>query len=294
MEQFLDERMQCINEALEKIVAPEDTFPASIHKAVRYSLLNGGKRIRPLFTLAAHEFVGGDYHRVVPFACGIEMIHTYSLIHDDLPAMDNSDFRRGKPSSHKVFGEAIAILAGDALLTLAFHVMTDHELNDDLNPVALLQAVGEIARAAGLQGMIGGQTVDIETQGMSFGLPLLEYIHTHKTGTLIAGAIRAGAILGNASTEHLDALTHYGRNIGLAFQIIDDILDVEGSTDLLGKQTGLDSVSGKATYPKLLGLEESHKRAHDLVAKAEKALDPFNEKAEPLKQIARLIGRRVH
>jgi geranylgeranyl diphosphate synthase type II len=293
IEQFLSEKRKTVNDALEQIVAPENTFPPSIHKAVRYSLLDGGKRIRPILTLAAYELVAGDSSQIVPFACGIEMVHTYSLIHDDLPAMDNSEFRRGKPSSHKVFGEAIAILAGDALLTLAFDVMADGELRRAVNPSWLLEAISEIAHAAGLQGMIGGQTIDIETQGMSFDLPLLEYIHTHKTGALIVGAIRAGAILGGASEEQLEALTHYGRTIGLAFQITDDILDIEGSKITTGKDTGLDEISDKATYPKLLGLEESRVRAQELATRAEEALLIFDDKAEPLKHIARLIARRI-
>ncbi len=294
IEQYLAERRRVVNNALDQIVAPENTFPPSIHKAIRYSLLDGGKRIRPILTLSAYELVTNHYSEIVPFACGIEMIHTYSLIHDDLPAMDNSDFRRGKPSSHKVFGEAIAILAGDALLTTAFGVMTDHSLSDAVDPGALLRATKEIATAAGLQGMIGGQTIDIETQGMSFDLPLLEYIHTHKTGALIAGAIRAGAILGDADEECLEALTHYGRTIGLAFQITDDILDIEGSKKTLGKETGLDELSDKATYPKLIGLEESRRRAEELTASAEESLKVFADKAEPLRQIACLIGRRKY
>ena len=293
IDQYLDERRIIVNEALERLTAPENTFPPSIHKAVRYSLLDGGKRIRPILTLAAYDLVAPDTAKVVPFACGIEMIHTYSLIHDDLPAMDNSDFRRGKPSSHKVFGEAVAILAGDALLTLAFDVMTDISNNNGIDPAYLLKAIREITHAAGLQGMIGGQTLDIETQGLNFDLPILEYIHTHKTGALIVGAVRAGAILGNADSEQLEALTHYGKTIGLAFQITDDILDVEGSKQTTGKDTGLDEMAEKATYPKLIGLEESRRRAEELTAQAEDYLKLFSDKAEPLRQIACLIGRRI-
>ena len=293
IEEFLNERKALINKTLELMVAPENTFPPSIHKAVRYSLLDGGKRIRPILTLCAYDLIAGNYQAVLPFACGIEMIHTYSLIHDDLPAMDNSDFRRGRPSNHKVFGEALAILAGDALLTMAFDVMTDAARHDSLKPAFLLKAVREIARAAGLQGMIGGQTIDIETQGLHFDLPLLEYIHTHKTGALIVAALRAGAVLGEAQEEHLDALTRYGRCIGLAFQITDDILDIEGTKATMGKTTGLDSLADKATYPKLLGLEESRRRTAELTAKAEDALTIFGDKAEPLNKIACLIGRRI-
>jgi geranylgeranyl diphosphate synthase type II len=208
--------------------------------------------------------------------------------------MDDSDLRRGKPSIHKVFGEAIAISAGDALLTLAFQVMTDLSLFNGYKPTAILKAVHIIAKAAGLEGMIGGQTVDIETQGDTFDLPLLEYIHTHKTGALILGAIKAGAILGDAGEEELEALTKYGKMVGLTFQIIDDILDIEGTKKELGKSTGLDMVQDKATYPRLLGLEEARKRAKELTEQAEKTLDIFNhQKAEPLRQIARYICERI-
>jgi geranylgeranyl diphosphate synthase, type II len=289
---FLNERRALIEEGLAKIVPPKTTFPPSIHEALNYSLLQGGKRIRPILALTAHELVGGRYQEIVPFACGIELIHTYSLIHDDLPAMDNSDFRRGRPSAHKAFGEAIALLAGDALLTLAFQVMTDPAFSEGQDPARALRATHVFAQSAGLQGMVGGQTVDIETQGKSFDLPLLEYIHTHKTGALIVGSVKAGAILGGAKESEIEALTSYGKTVGLAFQITDDILDVEGSREELGKGTGQDSAQGKATYPQLLGMKESRKRAEELLRKAEAALAQFGERAEPLREIARYLGRR--
>jgi geranylgeranyl diphosphate synthase type II len=283
-----------IDETLEKIIPPEDAFPPSIHKAIRHSLLGGGKRIRPILALTANELVGGDPEGMIPFACGIELIHTYSLIHDDLPAMDDSEFRRGKPSAHKAFGEPIAILAGDALLTLAFQVMTDATFLNGCKPGPVLEAIHVVAQAAGLQGMVGGQTVDIETQGNSFDLSLLEYIHTHKTGALIVGSVKAGAILGGATEVEVASLATYGHTIGLAFQIIDDILDIEGSKKDLGKGTGLDLMQDKATYPRLLGLEESRKRAEALIGQAEESLAQFGAKAETLKQIARYICRRIH
>jgi len=294
LESFLNERKKMIDQALEKLTPPENTFPPTIHKAIRYSLLNGGKRIRPILTLTVNELVGGNYKSIIPFACGIEVIHTYSLIHDDLPVMDNSDFRRGKASSHKVFGEATALLAGDGLLTLAFQIMTDPTLCQSHNPLSILKSVNLIAQAAGLQGMIGGQTVDIETQGKKFALPLLEYIHTHKTGALIVAAVRAGAILGESTEEELDALTEYGKKVGLAFQIIDDILDVESSEKILGKETGMDSAQGKATYPQIFGLQESRERAETLVEKAEQTLGLFDHsRAKTLKRIARHICERI-
>jgi len=290
---FLARQKQLIDQTLEKIIPSEKAFPPSIHKAIRYSLLDGGKRIRPILALAAHELVGGDPLGILPFACAIELIHTYSLIHDDLPAMDDSELRRGKPSAHKAFGEPIAILAGDALLTLAFQVMTDAKLLNGRKPELVIEAIHVIAQAAGLQGMVGGQTVDIETQGKTFDVSLLEYIHTHKTGALIVGAIRAGAILGEATDAEREALARYGKTIGLAFQIIDDILDVEGSKKELGKGTGQDSMQEKATYPRLLGMEESRKRAEDLLEQAEQSLALFGKKAETLTEIARYICWRV-
>ena len=293
LESFLNERKNLINAELEKILPPEDTFPSSIHKAIRHSVIDGGKRIRPILTLAANELVGGDYISIVPFACGIELIHCYSLIHDDLPAMDNSDFRRGKLSCHKAFGEAVALLAGDGLLTLAFQVMTDPVLHESHNPLSIVKAIHVIAQAAGLQGMVSGQTIDIETQGKIFDLPRLEYIHTHKTGSLILAAIKAGAILGEAKEDALEALTKYGKMIGFAFQIVDDILDVVGSKQTLGKETGIDNVQRKATYPSLLGLKEAQKRIKELTQHAEEALFQFGPRAEPLQQIALYLAERM-
>ena len=293
VEKFLNERKKIIDDALEKLLPSEDTFPSNIHKAIRHTVLNEGKRIRPILTLTTHELVGGDSTSIIPFACGIELIHAYSLIHDDLPAMDNSDFRRGKPSCHKAFGEAIALLTGDALLTLAFQVMADPALCKNHSPLSIVKAIHVVAQAAGLQGMVGGQTVDIETQGKSFDLPLLEYIHTHKTGALILSAIKSGAILGGAQEDALEALTKYGKMIGLAFQITDDILDVIGSKKDLGKTTGSDEMLGKATYPNLLGLKESQKRVQELTQHAEEALSQFGPNAEPLKQIALYLCERT-
>jgi len=294
VESFLHERKILIDAELEKILPPEDTFPPSIHKALRHSVIDGGKRIRAILTLTANELVGGDYRSVIPFACGIELIHTYSLIHDDLPAMDNSDFRRGKLSCHKAFGETIALLAGDALLTLAFQVMSDLVLYESHHPLSIVKAIHIIAQAAGLQGMVAGQTIDIETQGKGFDLPRLEYIHTHKTGALILVSVRVGAKLGGASEETLKALTHYGERIGLAFQIADDILNVEGKAALLGKKTGSDLSRGKATYPVLLGLEESKRRGKELVELAVKAVESFGPEAEPLREIAWFILSREY
>jgi geranylgeranyl diphosphate synthase, type II len=266
----------------------------SLHRAIRHSLLNGGKRIRPILSIAAFEAVGGKGDHILPFACALEMIHTYSLIHDDLPAMDNDDFRRGKPTCHKMFGEAIGILAGDGLLTEAFKLMTNRSSWDgpSNDKALILDVVHDIAKAAGISGMVGGQVADIESEGKEVDLPLLQYIHTHKTGAMILASIRVGARLGGASGETLQAFTRYAERIGLAFQIIDDILNVEGKAIALGKSTGTDLSRGKATYPSLLGLEESKRRATELVQLAVESLKPYGPEADPLREIARFIIAR--
>ena len=224
------------------------------------------------------------------------MIHTYSLIHDDLPAIDNDDFRRGRPSCHKMFGEAIAILAGDALLTEAFQVVTNRDFRVGCmeDPELVLDLVHEVSQAAGISGMVGGQVLDVESTGKEIDLPTLQYIHTHKTGAMILVSIRVGARLGGAAGDSLKALTHYGERIGFAFQIVDDILDVEGKVEQLGKKPGSDLSRGKITYPSLVGLEESKKRANEMVNSAIQALEAFGSEADPLREIARFIISREH
>jgi geranylgeranyl diphosphate synthase type II len=246
--------------------------------------------------MAAFEAIGGKENGIFPFACALEMIHTYSLIHDDLPAIDNDDYRRGKPTCHKVFGEAIGILAGDALLTEAFRLMAGFPLQERLSvdQGVVLDLIREVAQAAGILGMVGGQVVDVESGGKEVDLPTLAYIHTHKTGAMISVSIRVGARLGGARAEALAALTRYGDRIGHAFQIADDILNVEGDAYLLGKKTGSDSLMKKATYPSLLGLEESKKRAREMVDMALDGLGPFGTEADPLREIARFIVAREY
>jgi geranylgeranyl diphosphate synthase type II len=300
IKKYLQEKKLIVDSALERYFPnpPEgkgELKPSnSLHKAIRHSLLDGGKRIRPILSIAAFEAVGGKGDHILPFACALEMIHTYSLIHDDLPAMDNDDYRRGKPTCHKMFGEAIGILAGDGLLTEAFQLMTNRSSWDDpSNDKALiLDVVHEIAQAAGISGMVGGQVADIESEGKEVDLPLLQYIHTHKTGAMILASIRVGARLGGANGETFRAFTQYGERIGLAFQITDDILNVEGKAIALGKSTGTDLSRGKATYPSLLGLEESKRRATELVQLAVESLKPYGPGAEPLREIARFIIAR--
>ena len=291
LKDYLKQRCQLVDQALERFLPEASELPASLHGAMRYSVFAGGKRVRPVLMLAACETVGGALEEALPAACAMEMIHTYSLIHDDLPAMDDDDFRRGNPTNHKVYGEATAILAGDALLTEAFILLSRGEEGGDA--AARLRVIGEIAHASGSRGMVGGQVVDMESEGKGeIDLATLSYIHTHKTGALIRASVRAGAILGGASAQGLDALTRYGDAIGLAFQIADDILDVEGTTEELGKDAGSDQARGKATYPALVGLEASKARAHELVQMALDALACFDERAEPLRAIASYIVKR--
>jgi len=292
IKKYLQEKKEIVDRALENYLpnrtekSGETDFPTSLHKAMRHSLFSGGKRIRPILSIAAFEAVGGKGDKILPFACGLEMIHTYSLIHDDLPAIDNDDYRRGKPTCHKVFGEAIGILAGDGLLTKAFELMTKPLSGD---PAVILDIVNEIAGASGISGMVGGQVADIESEGKEVDFPTVQYIHTHKTGALILASVRTGVKLGGGDDETLKAFTHYGERIGLAFQIVDDILNVEGKAELLGKSTGSDLFKKKATYPSLLGVEESRRRATELMESAIDLLNPFGPEVEPLKEIARFI-----
>jgi len=297
VKEYLREKKERVDSALERYLPVlsglerERTFLSSLQKAVRYSLFAGGKRLRPILCMAAFEAVGGRGEGIFPFACALEMIHTYSLIHDDLPAIDNDDYRRGKPTCHKVFGEAVALLAGDGLLTEAFRLMTNRAMlnRSFYDSGLLLDLINEVAQAAGISGMVGGQAVDIESEGKEVDFPTLQFIHTHKTGALILASIRVGARLGGASGEALKLLTRYGERIGLAFQIADDILNVEGKAALLGKNIGSDIKKGKATYPSVLGLEESKRRAKELVASAVNALTPLGPETDPLKEIAHFI-----
>ena len=289
---YLKGKKRVIDAALEKNIPKETDFPQSLYKAMRYALFPGGKRIRPILAIAAYEAVGGGGNGILPFACALELIHTYSLIHDDLPALDNDDYRRGRPTTHKVFGEAMAILAGDALLTEAFHLMSKEGLEGGVDPRDAIEAIKEISRAAGSSGMIAGQVVDIESEGKKVELPILEFIHTHKTGSLILVCVRAGGRLGRARDAEMDALTKYGKAIGLAFQITDDILDVEGSRALMGRTPGVDSARNKITYPALLGLKESKRRYKELIGKGIEALELFGNRGEPLREIALYIGER--
>lgn len=290
---YLKERIALVDQALEQHLPPEEKRPRSIHAAMRYSIFAGGKRVRPILMLAACESVGGRIEAALPAACAMEMIHTYSLIHDDLPAMDDDDFRRGRPTNHKVFGEAIAILAGDGLLTEAFKLLSDPGLNSDIPAATRLAVISEIATCAGTFGMVGGQVVDMESEGKAeMDLPTVQYIHTHKTGALIKASVVAGALLGGADGQGLAAIRRYGEAAGLAFQIADDILDIEGTTEEIGKDAGSDEARGKATYPAVMGLAAAKQEARTMMDEAFAALVPLGAAADPLRNIARYIVER--
>jgi geranylgeranyl diphosphate synthase, type II len=290
--EYLARRKALVDAALTGYLPGEECSPPLIFEAVRYSLAAGGKRLRPILCLAAAEAVGGDFRVVLPIACALEFIHTYSLIHDDLPAMDNDDYRRGILTSHKVFGEAMAVLAGDALLTEAFRLLTSRELTPGIEPERLLDMVSEIAQAAGYTGMVGGQALDIRSEGKEVDLETLQLIHRLKTGAMIRVSLRAGAVLAGGPSEAVASLSDYGRQIGLAFQIADDILNVEGDRILLGKGTGSDAARGKITFPALLGIEESRRRAEALILGALASLEAFDDRAAPLRWIARYVLER--
>jgi len=289
LQQFLATRTKTVNAALDKFLPSDKTRPATIHKAMRYSLFAGGKRMRPALCLAAAAACGGREADALPLACAVECIHTYSLIHDDLPAMDNDDFRRGKPTNHKVFGEGIAVLAGDALLTQAFEIAAQAKgwpryPHRDL--------ILEIAKASGSLQLVAGQVADLEGEGKKLSVAGLKYIHERKTSALLCCAVRLGGMSANCTTAQFRALTDFGYHVGLAFQVIDDILDVTQTSEQLGKTAGKDVAEQKATYPAIVGLEKSRKIAEQLTAKAFAALKAFRTKAVALEALAEFLLKR--
>jgi geranylgeranyl diphosphate synthase, type II len=288
---YLQSRRVLVDAALDRFLPPESAPPPVVHRAMRYSVLAGGKRLRPILVIAGAEAVGGHAETVLPTACALELIHTYSLIHDDLPAMDDDDYRRGQLTSHKVFGEAIAILAGDALLTLAFRLVAENAAHVRDSRV-ICDVVAEIASASGTGGMVGGQVVDIESEGKTVTPDTLDYIHTHKTAALIRASLRTGAMLSGARPAALEAISAAGHCLGLAFQIVDDILDVEGSLEELGKTAGSDERKQKATYPAVHGLDASRHRARALLDEAQAALAPLGAPAVPVSALADFIFER--
>jgi len=288
--EFLDEQQRLIDTALDRLTPPESALPETIHRAMRYSLFAGGKRIRPILCLQAAEAVADHAPGALEAGCALEMIHTYSLIHDDLPALDNDDFRRGKPTCHKVFGEAMAILAGDALFTLAMQTLVSIV---GLEPSRMVALVRELSFSAGtVDGMIGGQVTDIEGEKQAPTAELLDLIHRAKTGALLRASVRMGGICAGASEAEAAALSAYGEHVGLAFQIVDDILDVEESSESLGKTAGKDAAQGKITFPAVYGLEHSRRMAHEECLRAHESLRIFGNRARRLREIADLIVER--
>ncbi len=290
-EKELAQKAAMINAALDRYLPPASQYPPKIHEAMRYSLFAGGKRLRGALVLAVAELLNMEPKRVLPVAASLEMIHTYSLIHDDLPAMDDDDYRRGKPTCHRVFGEAVAIIAGDALLTLAFQTLSDLK-KEGFDAGLIVKIVEEVSRAAGTDGLIGGQVVDLESEGIQVVSDTLAYIHEHKTGALFRAAVRSGALLAGADARQLQALTDYAAAFGLAFQITDDILDITGDERELGKPVKSDLVKKKATYPAVFGIEQARSLAAEQVNKALHSLEIFGSRAEFLRETVRYLLHR--
>lgn len=288
---YLIARRKEVDRALDRLLPKKSTPPATIHKAMRYSLFAGGKRLRPILCLAATEACGGKINHALPLACALECIHTYSLVHDDLPSMDNDDLRRGRPTCHKVFGDGIAILAGDALLTIAFQIATHAKGTERYDLRAILR---EIAVAAGSQKLIAGQVADLEAEGHRITRAQLRYIHEHKTAALLTTSVRLGAMTANASPKQLSALTAFGRALGLAFQVIDDILDVTQTSEQLGKSAGKDVAAQKATYPAVIGLEKSRIEARRLTMEAHRVLKSLGRRAVVLRALADYLLQREY
>ncbi|HRY30136.1 MAG TPA: polyprenyl synthetase family protein [Elusimicrobiota bacterium] len=301
LKKYLDKKRRTVDAALRRCLPKHAALPPVVHEAMRYSVFAGGKRLRPILCLAAAELCGGTAKRVMPTACALELIHTYSLVHDDLPAMDDDDFRRGLPTSHKKFGEGNAVLAGDALLTFGFQLMAENARRGRARPAAVLDVVRTVAEAAGSRGMVGGQAADLAMSGNGKNRngektpdalrKKLDYIHRNKTAALIRASLRAGALLAGASPVRLNALDAYGRSIGLAFQIVDDILDIVGDKKLLGKR-GSDRDNDKLTFPALYGLEASRRMARREVRRAKNALSLFGPRARILNDLADYIVER--
>jgi len=292
LKKYLQIRQRKIDRALDGYLPKANTKPVTLHKAMRYSLFAGGKRLRPILCLAAAEACHGSIDNALPLACSLECIHTYSLVHDDLPSMDNDDFRRGRPTCHKVFGEGIAVLAGDALLTIAFQIVSSAKAAPRYDVAILLR---EIAVAAGSQKLIAGQVADLEAEGKNVKRDQLQFIHENKTAAILKSSVRLGAMSANADPKKLSAITRFGQRLGLAFQIIDDILDVTQTSEILGKSAGKDVVAKKATYPAVIGLEKSRAEARRLTRQAHNALSIFNNSdAEPLHALANYLLEREY
>jgi len=291
LDRYLAEHRELVDAELERVLAPAEGAPPRLHEAMCYAVFSGGKRIRPILTLAACEAVGGVRDRALPFACALELIHTYSLVHDDLPAMDDDDLRRGRPTVHVQFDEALAILAGDALLTEAFRVAAEGAAAVD--PARTLKLIAVIARAAGAAGMVGGQVADLEAEHVVADVALVESIHRRKTTALLAAAIECGAGAGGATAAKDSALREFGQALGLAFQVADDVLDASAPSAVTGKRVGRDAEQGKATYPAVVGIDEARRIARELLCRGLGAIESFGTSAEPLRAIARFVVERA-
>jgi geranylgeranyl diphosphate synthase type II len=294
LDPYLAERRRLVDKALDERLPPEDNYPTELHRAMRYSLFAGGKRIRPILAMAAAEAVKGRIESVLPLAVALECIHTYSLIHDDLPAMDDDDLRRGKPTLHKVYGEALAVLAGDALLTFAFETLTAPGMQRLHPPERLLPVINELARAAGSEKLVGGQVVDILSEGNDVSVETVKYILRSKTGSLIRASLTCGAGLAGGKAEQIDLLGRYGELLGMVFQIRDDLLDLEGDPAKLGKAVNKDQRRGKATYHKILGKEGTVLLMRDLVKRALETIEPLGPNAGPLIALGKYLSERIH
>ena len=288
---YLKQRKEEIDRALDRYLPAETVYPQNLHKAMRYSVFSGGKRFRPVLAIACFEACGGSGPGMMPVACAIELIHTYSLIHDDLPCMDDDDLRRGKPTSHKVFGQAVAVLAGDALLTFAVELIA-RSAAQGLGPERTVRVLEEIARVIGTDGMVAGQVVDMESEGAPAEPKAVEYIHSRKTGALISGCARSGAIVAGAAESLIERMGKYGEHVGLAFQIIDDVMDAEGGFGELKSGADLDKTRRKVTYPVVFGLEESKQKARELVRTAKDYVADLGDRALPLMALADLVVER--
>lgn len=287
---YPDEKRILIEKSLSELFPSEDNYPQIIYKAMRHSLFSGGKRLRPVLTLSTAEILDYDIHKILPTACAIEYIHTYSLIHDDLPAIDNDKLRRGKPTCHIVFGEDIAILAGDALFAEAFYLIASKQEAD--LPEKNVKIIEELSDASGVRGMVGGQVVDIKSTGKTIDSPTLEFIHKNKTGRLISASVKVAAILAGASEKETESLEGYSNHLGLAFQITDDILDAVGETELMGKEAGSDKRLLKSTYVSIFGLEKAKIHAREEIEKAKDSLNIFGERKQSLIEIADFVYER--
>ena len=288
---YLAEKRKLVDRTLEKLLPPENEMPAVIHKAMRHSVFAGGKRLRPILVFASGECLGGSQDTLLHLGAAIEMLHTYSLIHDDLPSLDNDDLRRGVPTCHKVFGEAMAILAGDALMTRCYETLTELP---GVTDAVRVRIIGELARATGtVRGMIGGQVADLESEGKPVDAAALEYIHHSKTGALLSACVRTGALAAGSSDAQLETMTNFGNKLGLVFQIVDDILDVTASSETLGKTAGKDEKAQKATYPALYGIEVSRQKARELVDGALSDIGGFGVEADTLRELARFFISRT-